>query len=1066
MCAFSQSECCVTFYVTENMMYLAVFTILSTAFVNVFCFNLDTLNPIVYEDFLSKGSGRSSYFGYSIVLDSGSPPWILIGAPRANFSHYVNVTEPGVTVRCAIAGSCTTVLLDSVGNEEPDFVGEKLPWDHKDKAWIGVSMDIEQGQHVGKTVVCGHRWKDQSFLKANKQLFMPGVCYWMESPYESASKLLPLKRPYLVEKQGVKQYQFGMGQAGSSVHLARITDNQNGSKLLIGAPGAYSWEGTNVICEDGSDFSFGRQKRAAEPNSFSNCNTIKRNTLLKGDQTFPYIGYSVSSGKFFDCPELLFVSSAPRSYLKGAVIIFKSFSSSQQQIIDTLRGETVTEYFGASITVCDVNGDGLDELIVGAPFFSVNKDEGRIYVFTRSNSMKSMKLYQKIDGQNSGGQFGLAVTSLGQLNRDECDDVAVGAPYEDNGRGAVYIYNGGYESLKLSQKITASLIYPHLRGFGISLSNAADIDSNGIKDVAVGSYLSGHAVILRASPVVILKAEIFSTTYLIQRTTKTFVVHPAIKCTGCEDAHIFSVNLKLKVDTKYDQAFVDKQMSSHEFNQKLQFAGHSSKNTYVDIFIKEDPDTLKDIELNLLIEMENKTGNTIVIRKDKREGEDAFCKNCTVVDESQSQLKDTKIVKFVNACGKDEKCDACLQMACSVKNPRFGGNNVYIVGSEGLISLEVMLHNGCEPAYSVTLTVESEALIEPAKIPKLCKQTIDLEIVCDIGNVYNDTIVAKNLTVEFDVMSVTKYAFINENATMLTFSIIVNTTSNDINNTTQCSTVVQLEREANIKISGLSKPDYLLLKDSDQHVRHLYKAVKEGPTPVKEVHFTIDVPTHYIADNGKSVEFLRIQPVQFYQNGKEVLCRQPDQEKVMRNTVQKVPVRDQTILVRVKKSTTLQEEHTLNKNMNTASENKTLFLNCSSSNVRCQKVICSASEMWNQNAYFDVPVDLVFNASSLKPLMGAKSTVLFSTTANAELSLSKDMLVMSGRKSVSTVIVADKPYESVAVWIIILAIIGGILLLCLLIFGMKKAGFFRRKKKELLLQGSLQKEAVGETANE
>lgn len=62
-------------------------------------------------------------------------------------------------------------------------------------------------------------------------------------------------------------------------------------------------------------------------------------------------------------------------------------------------------------------------------------------------------------------------------------DVAIGAPYEDDGWGAVYIYNGCPTGLatKPSQIISARQVYDHLRGFGYSISNPADIDANGYK---------------------------------------------------------------------------------------------------------------------------------------------------------------------------------------------------------------------------------------------------------------------------------------------------------------------------------------------------------------------------------------------------------------------------------------------------------------------------------------------------------------------------------------------------------------------------------------------------------
>ena len=61
-------------------------------------------------------------------------------------------------------------------------------------------------------------------------------------------------------------------------------------------------------------------------------------------------------------------------------------------------------------------------------------------------------------------------------------DLAIGAPYEDEQRGAVYIYNGYTLGLwpKYSQKITGKDVDPGLRGFGITFSNTADANSDGI----------------------------------------------------------------------------------------------------------------------------------------------------------------------------------------------------------------------------------------------------------------------------------------------------------------------------------------------------------------------------------------------------------------------------------------------------------------------------------------------------------------------------------------------------------------------------------------------------------
>lgn len=57
-------------------------------------------------------------------------------------------------------------------------------------------------------------------------------------------------------------------------------------------------------------------------------------------------------------------------------------------------------------------------------------------------------------------------------------DIVVGAPYEEDLKGAIYVYHGGASRLTLAQRISASQVSSDLHSFGWYISTADDIDKN------------------------------------------------------------------------------------------------------------------------------------------------------------------------------------------------------------------------------------------------------------------------------------------------------------------------------------------------------------------------------------------------------------------------------------------------------------------------------------------------------------------------------------------------------------------------------------------------------------
>jgi hypothetical protein len=112
--------------------------------------------------------------------------------------------------------------------------------------------------------------------------------------------------------------------------------------------------------------------------------------------------------------------------------------------IGSLSGETVASYFGYDVTALDLNGDGLDDLVVGAPFYYKSAKGGAVYVFLNQNDPEKLfnqeqGSYTELYGQKAS-RFGTCVTSLGDINNDGITDLAVGAPGTD--RGEIHVFFG------------------------------------------------------------------------------------------------------------------------------------------------------------------------------------------------------------------------------------------------------------------------------------------------------------------------------------------------------------------------------------------------------------------------------------------------------------------------------------------------------------------------------------------------------------------------------------------------------------------------------------------------
>ncbi len=138
-------------------------------------------------------------------------------------------------------------------------------------------------------------------------------------------------------------------------------------------------------------------------------------------------------------PELL---TAPASS-RGA----ERASASLGEIV-TGESSTSGDRFGWNITTLgDLSGDGVRELVVGAPGNdNMGTDSGAVYIFysypglAQSNiddTSANISLY----GGNSGDEFGWDLTNVGDFDNDGSEDLMVGAPGYNGSTGKAYIFS-------------------------------------------------------------------------------------------------------------------------------------------------------------------------------------------------------------------------------------------------------------------------------------------------------------------------------------------------------------------------------------------------------------------------------------------------------------------------------------------------------------------------------------------------------------------------------------------------------------------------------------------------
>ena len=313
--------------------------------------------------------------------------------------------------------------------------------------------------------------------------------------------------------------------AGGAVATAGDFNGDGYDDIIIGADGSKVATQPNMSHKGEAYVVFGGPGKSAASTDLSALNGSNGFKLI-GVNGGDYTGYSVSyAGDINKDGKDDIIIGAPLADADGnkdageTFVVFGTGNTGRTIDLNNLNGkngfridgEKAGDNAGWAVNEAgDVNGDGIDDIIIGAHFADGNgqKDAGEAYiVYGKKGGFGSSFDLSSIDGQNgvrldgakAGDLAGKLVDTIGDINRDGYDDVIIGARGADpSGRvdaGSTYVLFGG-------KSLGSSIDLGSLDGSdgfrldgagagdrsGRHASGVGDINGDGYEDFAIGSW--------------------------------------------------------------------------------------------------------------------------------------------------------------------------------------------------------------------------------------------------------------------------------------------------------------------------------------------------------------------------------------------------------------------------------------------------------------------------------------------------------------------------------------------------------------------------------------------------
>ncbi|KAJ7345573.1 hypothetical protein JRQ81_001523 [Phrynocephalus forsythii] len=977
-------------------------------------YNVDTQSPVVF------GGLDGTLFGYSVLLHSfGNSRWLVVGAPKANWSTNASVVNPGAIFRCQIGKNPERACEPlQVGYPAGGKCGRTCV-EERDNQWLGVSLSRQPGEN-GSIVACGHRWKNVYYIAENK--LPSGVCYEIPSNFRTSlsRRLCPCYKDFW-RRYGEK---YGSCQAGISTFYME-------DLIIMGAPGSDYWTGSIFVYNKTANIFL----------SYVDENQVKSGS---------YLGYAVGAGHFLSPNSTEVIGGAPQQEQTGKAYIFK-IEPVRLSILTELKGKKLGSYFGATVCAVDLNGDGLSDLLVGAPMHSKVREEGRVYVYINSGLGAEMtQVEEALTGSDLyAARFGDSIASLGDIDNDGFEDVAIGAPHENDLEGAIYIYNGRKDGISpvFSQRIQGHQISNTLRMFGQSISGKIDVDDNGYSDVAVGAFLSDSAVLLRTRAVVVVEAWL-SHPGSVNRTKLDCVLNgkPAVcislmlcfNYTGrtVPGYLVLLYNLSLDVNRRAESAarfYFASNGTSETISRSIRI--YSSDNVTCrthQAFMRKG---VRDILAPIHVEATYQLGSHVL----KRPNTDELPPLQPVLQQRKGGNVTRSKFVFARFCPQ-ENCSADLQVSGKLSFPKPHEKKSYLaVGNMKTLLLNVSLCNAGSDAFQTFLHLQLPKGLYFTKILGQDEAQIHCEVSekeshgvrldCSVGYFYVDHLSKMDFSFVLDASSLSRAG---DDLTISMNATCENEQDSDFLLDNSLILTLPQKHEVELNIHGFATPASFVYGPSEENapvtcmketINFTFHVSNPGLGLAPAVDLMIQIPNSFVPSDNKLFNVLDLKATSghcFYENYTRNCTLPEKNENVLQEFI--------TFLTKLDKR----------------------LLYCMKNDPFCLQIFCNFGDM-ESGKEATVQVHLEATPSLLS--MDEASALVFEVKAKVSSAQNSKVIELYKSKQTTYVVLEglhnQKTKTSVTMLFVGTGSIIGIILLSFLAFLLWKVGFFKRKYKHL-----------------